>query len=84
MTCSISFGGARVPAPRPVSPRLNSSHRLVVRVRLLDLGLVVQNDIQQGVVDFQFFIAFDIAQSRLGFTPQENDRMQLAAGDGRK
>ena len=28
----------------------------------LDGGLVVQNDIQQGVMDFQFSIVFDVAQ----------------------
>jgi hypothetical protein len=27
-----------------------------------DMGLVVQDDIQQGVIDFQFPIVFDIAQ----------------------
>ena len=36
--------------------------RSFARVVLPDLRLVVQNDVQQRVTDFQFSVVFDIAQ----------------------
>src|SRR5216684_4139265 len=32
------------------------------RIPLFDLGLVVQNHVQQGIMDFQFSVVFDEAQ----------------------
>jgi hypothetical protein len=35
---------------------------LIVRIPRFDLGLVVQNHVQQGIMDFQFSVVFDKTQ----------------------